>query len=164
MKFLTTLERHFKNLTEGDLTTMLDTIPSMLKALRMVWVISRYFNRDHRMRPLMERIADTIAERVAAQVDMPTMLRGDGVGSYNAEDAVEHLQLAHRVVTNWEKVSISISFSVLSPPPLLSMVASIRNTRTLARRWVMIVSKFAGISCLNDCLAALGTWQRDSQI
>lgn len=39
VKFLTTLERHFKNLSEGDLSTMLDTIPSMLKALRMVWII-----------------------------------------------------------------------------------------------------------------------------
>ncbi len=43
VKFLTTLERHFKNLAHGGLATILDTLPSMLNALRMVWIISRYF-------------------------------------------------------------------------------------------------------------------------
>ena len=43
VKFLTTLERHFKNLSHGILATIIDTLPSMLNALRMVWIISRYF-------------------------------------------------------------------------------------------------------------------------
>ena len=42
VRFLSTLERHFKNLTHGaGFQVVLDTIPSMMNALRMVWIISR---------------------------------------------------------------------------------------------------------------------------
>ncbi len=42
VRFLSTLERHFKNLTHGaGFQIVLDTIPSMMNALRMVWIISR---------------------------------------------------------------------------------------------------------------------------
>ena len=36
VKFLTTLERHFKNISGGNLTAILDTLPSMMNAIRMV--------------------------------------------------------------------------------------------------------------------------------
>lgn len=36
----------------------------MMNALRMVWTISRHFNTDDKMLPLMERIAAVIAQRV----------------------------------------------------------------------------------------------------
>ena len=50
--------RHFKNITYGaNFHVVLETIPSMMNALRMVWIISRHYNRDERMVPLMERIA-----------------------------------------------------------------------------------------------------------
>ena len=48
VKFLTTLERHFKNITHGSFTTILDTLPSMMNAIRMVWIISRHYNTDLR--------------------------------------------------------------------------------------------------------------------
>ena len=42
----------------------------MMNALRMVWIISRHFNRDELMVPLMERIAWELAERVARVVQV----------------------------------------------------------------------------------------------
>ena len=96
VKFLNTLERHFKNLAEGDLVVMYETIPSMLDALRMVWIISRYFNKDARMRPLMIRIADAIADRVSQLIDMPTLLRG------TASESIAHLENGRKVLTEWE--------------------------------------------------------------
>eukprot|EP00731_Ephydatia_muelleri_P035324 Em0114g8a len=58
VKFLGTLERHFKNIAHGaNFAIVLDTIPAMMNSLRMVWVISRHYNTDERMVPLMERIA-----------------------------------------------------------------------------------------------------------
>ena len=42
VKFLTTLERHFKALRDGSLSAVCDTIPPMMGALRMVWIISRH--------------------------------------------------------------------------------------------------------------------------
>ena len=71
VRFLSTLERHFKNITHGtSFQAVLDTLPSMMKALRMVWIISRHYNRDERMVPLMERIAWEIAERVANVINI----------------------------------------------------------------------------------------------
>lgn len=52
----------------------------------------------------MERIADTIADRVAAQVNIPRLLRGDSKSPYDADAAIAHLKLAGNVLTNWEKV------------------------------------------------------------
>ena len=57
VKFLTTLERHFKNIASGKLSSIQETIPPMMNAIRMVWIISRHFNRDERLVPRMERIA-----------------------------------------------------------------------------------------------------------
>ena len=44
VKFLATIERHFKNITYGSLDLINDTIGPMMNALRMIWIISRYFN------------------------------------------------------------------------------------------------------------------------
>eukprot|EP00062_Callorhinchus_milii_P021625 gi/632978548/ref/XP_007905975.1/ PREDICTED: dynein heavy chain 10, axonemal [Callorhinchus milii] len=74
VRFLSTLERHFKNLATGTgFHILMDTIPSMMNALRMVWIISRHYNKDERMVPLMERIAWEIAERVRKVVSVRTL-------------------------------------------------------------------------------------------
>ena len=71
VRFLSTLERHFKNVTHGaNFQVVIDTLPSMMNALRMVWIISRHFNRDELMVPLMERIAWELAERVARVIQV----------------------------------------------------------------------------------------------
>ncbi|EDV22455.1 uncharacterized protein TRIADDRAFT_50643 [Trichoplax adhaerens] len=76
VRFLSTLERHFKNLTHGSgFSVVIDTIPSMMNALRMVWIISRHYNRDERMIPLMERIAWELAERASRVINVKTILR-----------------------------------------------------------------------------------------
>ena len=76
VKFLNTLERHLKNLTHGsNFTIVLETIPGLMNSLRMVWVISRHYNTDERMVPLMERIAWELCERVARVVNIKTIFR-----------------------------------------------------------------------------------------
>lgn len=76
VRFLSTLERHFKNLTHGaGFQIVLDTIPSMMNALRMVWIISRHYNTDERMIPLMERIAWELAERVEKVINIRTIFK-----------------------------------------------------------------------------------------
>lgn len=76
VKFLGTLERHFKNMTHGaGFHVVLDTIPAMMNALRMVWVISRHYNTDERMIPLMERIAWELCQRVARIVSIRTIFK-----------------------------------------------------------------------------------------
>ena len=76
IKFLMTLERHFKIIAHGaSFASVADTIPAMMNSLRMVWVISRHYNTDERMVPLMERIAWELCERVARIVDVKTIFK-----------------------------------------------------------------------------------------
>ncbi|NXO06678.1 DYH10 protein, partial [Oriolus oriolus] len=78
VKFLSTLERHLKNLSTGTGADVIShTIPSLLNALRMVWIMSRHYNKDERMVPLLERISWEISARVRKVVDLQTLFRED---------------------------------------------------------------------------------------
>ncbi|NWV05799.1 DYH10 protein, partial [Ptilonorhynchus violaceus] len=78
VKFLSTLERHLKNLTTGTGADVIsNTIPSLLNALRMVWIMSRHYNKDERMFPFLERIAWAISTRVYKVVDLDTLFKED---------------------------------------------------------------------------------------
>ena len=46
-----------------------------MNAIRMVWIISRHYNRDERMVPLMSRIAWEISNKVSNIVNIQTILR-----------------------------------------------------------------------------------------
>ncbi|NXA37419.1 DYH10 protein, partial [Eudromia elegans] len=84
VRFLSTLERHLKNLTHGTgFNVVLDTIPSLMNALRMVWIISRHYNKDERMVPLMERIAWEISTRVYKVVDLHTLFKENRTAAKN---------------------------------------------------------------------------------
>jgi hypothetical protein len=75
-RFLSTLERHFKNVTHGaTFRVVTETLSKMMSALRMVWIISRHYNRDERMVPLMERIGNQLCERVARSINVRTLFR-----------------------------------------------------------------------------------------
>ena len=75
VKFLSTLERHFKNLVIGTLSSVQESLTSLMNAIRMVWIISRHYNRDERMVPLMARIAWEIVNRVSNMINIQTILR-----------------------------------------------------------------------------------------
>ena len=97
VKFLTTLERHFKHITDGSFSTILDALPSMVNGLRMVWVISRHYNTDERMAPLMENIAETIARRVREEVKLSEVLAMD------FPRAKQLIQEARDVLMQWSE-------------------------------------------------------------
>jgi len=76
VKFLSTLERHFKSVAHcAAFSQATDSLPSLLNAVRMVWIISRHYNTDQRMVPLMERIAWLLTDKVARRVSIRTVLR-----------------------------------------------------------------------------------------
>ncbi|XP_067862341.1 dynein axonemal heavy chain 10 [Heptranchias perlo] len=95
VRFLSTLERHFKNLSHGTrFQVVMDTIPSMMNALRMVWIISRHYNKDERMVPLMERIAWEISERVRKVINVRTIFkRNSEAAKQSAYEAMRTLQV-----------------------------------------------------------------------
>lgn len=98
VKFLTTLERHFKHLTEGSFNTINDSMFAMLNGLKMVWVISRHYNSDDRMSPLMENIAKTLVKRVREEVKLNAVFEMD------FHDARKLVQEAGDVLIKWKYV------------------------------------------------------------
>ncbi|NXJ42346.1 DYH10 protein, partial [Ciconia maguari] len=102
-KFLSTLERHLKNLTYGTgFNVVLDTIPSLMNALRMVWIISRHYNKDERMVPLMERIAWEISTRVYKAVDLHTLFKEDRAA------AKKKIAEAKSTLEQWKKCYFAV--------------------------------------------------------
>ena len=97
VKFLTTMERHFRHMSEGSFQTILDSMQSMINGLRMVWVISRHYNSDERMAPLMETIAMTLVKRVTDEVKLSQVL---GMESKAAKKLVLE---ARAVLTQWSE-------------------------------------------------------------
>jgi hypothetical protein len=53
-------------MANGSLSSILDTLPPLMNALRMVWIISRHYSDDVRMGNLFERIANEVRERNGA--------------------------------------------------------------------------------------------------
>lgn len=69
--FFFIFERYFKNLVYGvSFNIVFEIIFLMMNVLRMVWIISRYYNRDERMVLLMERIVWEFSERVVKIVNV----------------------------------------------------------------------------------------------
>ncbi|XP_069565682.1 dynein axonemal heavy chain 10 [Brachyistius frenatus] len=76
MRFLKTLERHFMNLATGaSFSVLLETIPSLMESLQIVWIISCHYNTNECMVPLMERIAWQLCERVARVMNVHTLFK-----------------------------------------------------------------------------------------
>ena len=97
VKFLTMLERHFKNMSLGDLSTTLETIPSMMNSLRLIWVISHHCNKEGtRMLSLLCLIAEEIADQVAKLINIRAIFRR------KYAHAMQTVQLGKKVLDSWK--------------------------------------------------------------
>ncbi|CAL8247788.1 unnamed protein product [Merluccius merluccius] len=98
VRFLSTLERHFKNLATGaDFGVILNTTPQMMNSLRLVWIISSHYNKDERMVPLMERIAWELSERVKRVVNVRVLFKDE------REVAKAKVQDGKMVLDQWKE-------------------------------------------------------------
>ncbi|NXB91172.1 DYH10 protein, partial [Vidua chalybeata] len=97
-RFLSTLERHLKNLSTGTgVDVISNVIPSLLNALRLVWIMSRHYNKDVRMVPFLERLSWAISERVRRVVDLQTLLKQDTAA------AKKKITEAKNTLEQWKK-------------------------------------------------------------
>ncbi|NXH02592.1 DYH10 protein, partial [Loxia leucoptera] len=97
-KFLSTLERHLKNLSTGTgVDVISNVIPSLLNALRLVWIMSRHYNKDARMVPFLERISWEISQRVRRVVDLQTLFKQD------TATAKKKITEAKNTLEQWKK-------------------------------------------------------------
>jgi dynein heavy chain len=103
VKFLGTLERHFKNLAQGaNFSIVLDTLPNLMNSLRMVWVISRHYNTDDRMAPLMERIAWVLCDRAT------TVVNHRNIFKHSLTDIKEKSSEARLMLETWKKCYLEV--------------------------------------------------------
>jgi dynein heavy chain len=69
VKFLTTLERQFKNISRGDLKAIEETLPSLLNGLKLIWTISRHINQnDTEFQQILEAISNEICTKVRQHI------------------------------------------------------------------------------------------------
>jgi dynein heavy chain len=67
----------------------------------MVWIISRYFNTDEYMEPLMKRIAEQIADKVEEQINVQTIF------SLEPSKAMQLIQDGKAALDKWESAYLS---------------------------------------------------------
>jgi dynein heavy chain len=71
VKFLTTLERQFKNLASDEGFTIIEeTLTSLMNGLKMMWIISRNYKSNDKMQDLISLITDEIADKVESSIDV----------------------------------------------------------------------------------------------
>lgn len=75
VKFLTTLERQFKNLDQEGLAGVEETLPSLMNGLKMVWIISRHYKEGDKMPTLISLISDEISDKIEANVKIHKLFR-----------------------------------------------------------------------------------------
>jgi hypothetical protein len=102
VKFLTTLERHFRSISTGSLAGILDTLPPLMNALRMVWIISRHYSDDARMGALFARIANELCDRVNGAVMLRMVFR------VPAAEAIEVLRVSKAVLEGWQSTYMQV--------------------------------------------------------
>ncbi len=73
-RFLSTLEQYFHHLSNDPFLIVSETFPSMLESIRVVWTVSRYFNREDRLFPLLKSISLKLAKRVKERLDVRKLL------------------------------------------------------------------------------------------
>lgn len=78
VKFLTTLERQFKNIGRGDLKGIEETLPSLLNGLKLIWTISRHINQNEsKFEHILEAISNEICTKVRVKIDLSTIFKTD---------------------------------------------------------------------------------------
>ena len=96
-----------------------------LEALRLVWIISRYYSNDDRMGQLMGRIADELSLRINSEIDPKMVLtesrEDDGITKDRAEDHADHLSL----------LTTSTTANIKHSPSLHPIIADIQDNSNL---------------------------------
>jgi len=110
MKFLTTLERQFKNLAlEGtdieDLNIIEETIPSLFNGLKLIWVISRHYKTGNKMEKLFETITNEIGLKVEKHIQIKKLFTPKEDVDYKEqlEDALKLIQQGRRILISWKE-------------------------------------------------------------
>ncbi|CAF1548071.1 unnamed protein product [Rotaria magnacalcarata] len=97
-KFLLTIDRHLKILQmEKSFQTIIHMLPNLMQGLKTIWTMSKYYNKDERFVPLMEKIANEIINRVQQKIDIKTLL-----SSYTLNEAEQFCYQSKQLLLQWK--------------------------------------------------------------
>ena len=97
VKFLSTLERQFKNIARGDLSIIEETLPSLLTGLKLIWTISRHIKQNElKMEDILESISTEICEMVKRKIDIAKIFK-------KPDEAVIVIGKGKTVLESWRK-------------------------------------------------------------
>lgn len=97
VKFLSTLDRQFKNINRGELTVIEETLPSLLTGLKLIWTISRHINQtENKFEDILEAISNEICNKVKAQIEIQRIFRK------KPEDAIKIIKQGKTVLEKWK--------------------------------------------------------------
>jgi dynein heavy chain len=96
VKFLSTLERQFKNLRQ-DMNTIEETLPSLLTGLKLIWTISRHINTNPtKMESIIEAISSEICDKVKSQIDITKIFK------MKPDESIALIQKGKSVLMKWK--------------------------------------------------------------
>lgn len=111
-KFLSTLERQFKNLASNSLDKIEETLPSLMNGLKLFWIISRHFKSDEKMPTLLSGISNEIADKIESKINLADLLTPSEERSYETqlEEAMGIIIQGKRIMQTWIKLYQSVHF------------------------------------------------------
>lgn len=106
VKFLSTLERQFKNLQSNDLNTIEQSLSSLLNGLKLVFIISRHFKSEDRISSLLAIISDEICDKVELLLNFRLLFKQEeGVSSEEQLNrTIDLIDQGRKVLIEWEKL------------------------------------------------------------
>eukprot|EP01022_Parablepharisma_sp_SALTPOND_P017583 TRINITY_DN2831_c0_g1_i1.p1 TRINITY_DN2831_c0_g1~~TRINITY_DN2831_c0_g1_i1.p1 ORF type:complete len:4437 (+),score=698.95 TRINITY_DN2831_c0_g1_i1:410-13720(+) len=97
VKYLSTLDRQFKNLREGNLVTVEETLTSLMNGLKLVWKISRHITQEQMYR-ILTSISKEIQEKVKREIKIKEIF------NLPREEAKEKLSKATKCLEGWQNI------------------------------------------------------------
>ncbi|XP_011694340.1 PREDICTED: dynein heavy chain 10, axonemal [Wasmannia auropunctata] len=97
-KFIQTLLRYFKLITESDsFESISECMPSLMEGLRMLWVLSSYYCREERMMLLMDRISWQLCANVKQNLAITLLFKK------SLEEILERTSMASAMLRQWKR-------------------------------------------------------------
>lgn len=103
VKFLTTLERQFKNLaSEEGFSVIQETIPSLMNGLKMVSIISRNYKTMDKMQDLISLITNEIADKVQSSIKVQQLFNLNDKAEQQLNVSRDLIIQGKRILESWD--------------------------------------------------------------
>ncbi|KAK2587900.1 hypothetical protein KPH14_003996 [Odynerus spinipes] len=102
-KFLCTIMRHFKLISETDsFKQIANVIPSLVNGLKMIWILSSYYSSEETMMSLFARISWQLCQNIRTNLAIDKLFRE------SLEIVLQRSKDAHEMMKSWKKSYLEV--------------------------------------------------------